>query len=120
VLAIQERKLGPEHPETLRSRNNLAEMLRMQDRKTEAEAEHRKVLALRERVLGTEHPEVAGSCYNLALCLEAQAEGAEAKAKKAEALPLARHALAVWKRTLGERHLQTQRAQVLVLRLEKK
>jgi hypothetical protein len=57
VLAIRERVLGPEHPDTLWSRNNLADALFSQGKHAAAEKEHRAVLAIRERVLGPEHPD---------------------------------------------------------------
>ena len=56
VLAIQEHVLGPKHPDTLRSRNNLANALQNQGKYSEAEKELRLVLPVEERVLGPEHP----------------------------------------------------------------
>ncbi|MGW6892075.1 tetratricopeptide repeat protein [Streptomyces chartreusis] len=56
VLDTCTRELGPEHPTTLTSRNNLALALRDLGQLTEAETELRAVLNLRTRVLGPEHP----------------------------------------------------------------
>ncbi|MGD1224959.1 tetratricopeptide repeat protein, partial [Streptomyces krungchingensis] len=58
-LTFETRKtaLGPEHPDTLTSRNNLATVLGDLGRLTEAEAEHRAVLDIRTRLLGPEHPD---------------------------------------------------------------
>ena len=50
VLAIRERLLGPEHPDTLTSRNNLACVLEAQGNHAEAEKEDRRLLAIRRRV----------------------------------------------------------------------
>jgi hypothetical protein len=118
-IPIEERVLGADHPDTLTSRNNLANGLQAQGKNAEAETEHRAVLAIQERVLGEEHPDIAQSCYNLAICLKAQAQGADANAKKAEALVFAWRALAVRKKTLGDGHPETQRAQAEVAALEK-
>ena len=49
--------LGKEHPSTLMSMNNLAEVLRHQGNYEQAEEMHRQALRLRETVLGKEHPE---------------------------------------------------------------
>lgn len=59
-------KLGPEHPETLKSRDSLAFALQTRRKYAEAEQEQRAVLAIRERLLGADHPEVLADCYTLA------------------------------------------------------
>jgi len=51
-----EKMLGKEHPDTLGSINNLAEVLNRQDKYEEAEKMHRQALALRQTLLGEEHP----------------------------------------------------------------
>lgn len=48
--------LGKEHPDTLGSMTNLAEVLSSQGKYEEAEKMHRQALALRETMLGEEHP----------------------------------------------------------------
>ena len=58
--------LGKEHPDTLTSKNNLAEVLSSQGNYEEAEQIHRQALALRERVLGKEDPDTLTSKNNLA------------------------------------------------------
>ena len=58
--------LGPEHRDTLTSRDNLAVVLRDLGRLEEAEAEHRAVLEARTRVLGADHPDTLTSRHNLA------------------------------------------------------
>jgi hypothetical protein len=57
TLAICERVLGPEHPNTLRSRDNLALGYSDLGRTAEAVALHEETLAIMERVLGPEHPD---------------------------------------------------------------
>ena len=58
--------LGAEHPDTLASRNNLAEVLHDLGRLEDAEAEHRAVLEIRTRILGAEHPDTLASRNYLA------------------------------------------------------
>ena len=48
--------LGPEHPDTLTTKSNLARSLSGQGKYPEAEALERQVLEAQERVLGPEHP----------------------------------------------------------------
>ena len=48
--------LGPEHPDTLTSVNNLAFLYRSQGRYAEAEPLYQRALAGMERVLGKDHP----------------------------------------------------------------
>ncbi|MBI5385961.1 MAG: tetratricopeptide repeat protein [Verrucomicrobia bacterium] len=95
-----QRALGPEDPDTLASRNNLAEDLRAQGKHAEAEKEHRTVLALRERVLGPEHPDTLASRNNLAEDLRAQGKHAEAEKEH-------RAVLAIFERVLGPEHPNT-------------
>ena len=56
LAADQERVLGPDHPDTLNSRNNLAIAYRAAGRTDEAITLHEQTLAARERVLGPDHP----------------------------------------------------------------
>jgi tetratricopeptide (TPR) repeat protein len=91
---------GPEHPQTLSSRNNLANALDAQGKHTEAEAENRAVLALRERLLGPEHPDTLSSRNNLASALGLQGKYAEAEAEF-------RDVLALRERVLGPEHPDT-------------
>ncbi|MET8732470.1 tetratricopeptide repeat protein [Streptomyces parvus] len=56
VLAGIERALGPDHPFTLTSRNNLATALSGLGEHRQAAELHQQVLADRERVLGPDHP----------------------------------------------------------------
>ncbi|MDX2704490.1 tetratricopeptide repeat protein [Streptomyces sp. PA03-6a] len=71
AYSITARCLGPEHPETLRSRNNLADALNHFGRHQEAADLHRQVLTTRERVLGSDHPDTRHSRNNLAVALRA-------------------------------------------------
>ncbi len=66
LTADFERVLGPDHPSTLTSRNNLAAAKRAAGRAVEAIALHEQALAARERVLGPDHPSTLTSRNNLA------------------------------------------------------
>lgn len=79
VLTEQERTLGPEHPDTLATRNNLANALSHQGKYAEAETEYHAVLALKEKVLGPEHPDTLRACFDLARCLQGQGDIQEAR-----------------------------------------
>ncbi|RFU27453.1 hypothetical protein B7463_g8883, partial [Scytalidium lignicola] len=66
TLALRKKVLGPEHPNTLMSMNNLAMLLDSQGKYDEAEPIFRQTLALSEKVLGPEHPNTLNSMNNLA------------------------------------------------------
>jgi hypothetical protein len=65
-LAARERDLGPDHPDTLNSRHNLAVDYQDAGRLEEAIGLHEQTLAARERVLGPDHPDTLNSRNNLA------------------------------------------------------
>ena len=67
TLAARERVLGPDHPDILQSRNNLAIAYRDAGRLEEAITLHEQTLAARERVLGPDHPHTLNSRNNLAI-----------------------------------------------------
>ncbi len=66
LVADQERVLGPDHPDTLAARNNLAIDYRGVGRTAEAISLHEQVLATRERVLGRDHPDTLNARHSLA------------------------------------------------------
>ena len=88
---------GAEHPDTLISVNNLAELYRIQGRYGEAEPLFRHALEASERVLGAEHPGTLGSVNNLAVLYQAQGRYGDAE-------PLLRRALQASERVLGAEH----------------
>src|SRR6266581_3902872 len=61
VLAMCEQVLGPEHPDTLSTINNLALLYWNQGKYEQAEPLYQRSLAGRERVLGPEHPDTLGT-----------------------------------------------------------
>ena len=102
VLEMLDRELGPEHPETIGARNNIAACLDAQGEAKRAEAEMREVLRLREGALGPEHPDVAEARNNLGISLLSQGRFEEARAES-------ERALALIEATLGPSHPEVAR-----------
>ena len=101
LVADQERVLGPDHPDTLTARSNLANAYRAAGRLDEAISLHEQALAARERVLGPDHPSTLASRDNLAIAYQAAS-------RLDEAIPLHEQALASYERVLGPDHPDTQ------------
>ena len=99
-LAIREKALGPEHPDTAQSLNNLAGLYYSQGKYAEAEPLHKRSLAIREKALGPEHSDTAQSLNDLALLYDLQG-------KYAEAEPLYKRSLAIREKALGPEHSDT-------------
>ncbi|KAI9650118.1 hypothetical protein NHQ30_000131 [Ciborinia camelliae] len=97
TLADRQKMLGPEHPETLTSINNLAQALFFQGKYKEAEEVYRHALAGREKILGQGHLDTIKSLNNLAQALVYLGHF-----KAAE--ELYRRALAEGEKTLGLEH----------------
>ena len=87
ALAIDEKALGPDHPDVATGLNNLAELYRNQGRYVEAETLLKRALAIYEKALGPDHPDVAQSLNNLARLYYDQG-------RYADALPLVRTTIA--------------------------
>ena len=100
VLTISEKVLGPEHPNTATSLNNLAELYRNMGAYDKAEPLYRRSLAIREKVLGPDHPDTAQSLNNLGLLYNSL--GAYEKAE-----PLYRRSLAIKEKVMGPEHPNT-------------
>jgi tetratricopeptide (TPR) repeat protein len=100
LVADQERVLGPDHPDTLNSRNTLAVVYRAAGRLDKAVSLHEQTLAARERVLGPDHPSTVASRDNLALAYRAAG-------RLDEAVSLHEQALAARERVLGPDHPDT-------------
>jgi tetratricopeptide (TPR) repeat protein len=100
LLADHERVLGPDHPDTLQSRNNLAIAYQAAGRTEEAIGLHEQTLATRERILGPDHPDTLASRNNLA---NAYQEAGRA----GEAIGLHEQTLAARERVQGPDHPDT-------------
>ena len=100
VAADSARMLGPDHPDTLASWNNLAIACQEVGRTAAAVRLHERALAGRVRVLGPEHPDTLASRNNLAIaCQEV--------GRTAEAVRLHERTLAGRVRVLGPEHPDT-------------
>jgi tetratricopeptide (TPR) repeat protein len=88
ALAIREKALGPEHPDTATSLNDLARVLQDQGDLAAARPLYERALAIREKALGPEHPRMATSLNSLASVLRDQGDLAAAR-------PLCERALAI-------------------------
>ena len=66
TLALRKAKLGPDHPDTLLSMNNLANSYAALGRHADALKLHEETLALRKAKLGPDHPDTLVSMHNLA------------------------------------------------------
>jgi tetratricopeptide (TPR) repeat protein len=100
LLADQARELGPDHPDTLATCNNLADGYRDAGRTAEAITLFEQTVADRERVLGTDHPNTLASRNNLALAYQDAG-------RTAEAITLFEQTVADRERVLGTDHPNT-------------
>ncbi len=100
LTADFERVQGPDHPDTLASRNYLAEAYRAAGRAAEGIRLHEQTLADRERVLGPDHSDTLGSRNNLALAYQEAG-------RAVEAIPLHEQTLTAAERVLGRDHPKT-------------
>jgi tetratricopeptide (TPR) repeat protein len=100
ALESCERVLGPEHPDTLTSVNNLAFCMQALGDAEGALPLYRLALESRERVLGKDHSDTITSVNNLAFCMQALGDAKGA-------LPLYRLALKSCERVLGKDHPDT-------------
>jgi len=78
-VGITEKVLGPDHPTTASSLNNLGLLLRAQGDLAGARLYYERALAIREKVLGPDHPDIAGSLNNLGALLRSQGDLADAR-----------------------------------------
>jgi tetratricopeptide (TPR) repeat protein len=97
ALIIREEVLGPEHPDTAASLNNLASLLYAQGDLAGARLLYERALAILEKVLGPEHPVSAINLANLGSLLHVQGDLAEAR-------PLLERALAASEKAFGHKH----------------
>jgi len=100
ALATCERVLGPDHPDTLTFRNNLAITYESAGKLGQAIPLHQETVAARERVLGPNDPQTLTSRNNLAIAYESAGN-------LDQAIPLFEKTLAARERVLGPDHPQT-------------
>ena len=100
LVAASERVLGPDHPDTLVVRNNLALAYRDAGRTAEAISLDEQVLATRERAQGPDHSDTLISRNNLAIAYQDTD-------RTDEAISLHEQNLAARERDLGSDHPDT-------------
>jgi tetratricopeptide (TPR) repeat protein len=99
ALAIREKVLGPEHPSTATSLNDLGNLL-WEYRQPGARPLFERALAICEKMFGPTHPSTAISLYGLANLL--RKEGNHAAARQ-----FFERVLTIRKRALGSKHPAT-------------
>ena len=112
ALDLRQRTLGEEHPETLDTMNELAQLLQDHGRREEAGRLRRQVLEIRRRRLGEDHPDTLRAMFKLTGLLRDLG-----RADEAERLML--ETLEARKRAFGDEHEDTlaSMTQVAWLRL---
>ncbi|HEX8344626.1 MAG TPA: toll/interleukin-1 receptor domain-containing protein [Actinoplanes sp.] len=98
-----ERVLGDDHPDTLGSRNNLANAYQDAGRTDEAIALHTRTLTDMERILGDDHPDTLTSRNNLANAFQQSG-------RTDEAIALHTRTLTDRERILGDDHPDTMQS----------
>eukprot|EP00752_Nemacystus_decipiens_P007809 g6974.t1 len=95
--AIEEKALGPEHPDLAITLNNRAQLLESQGKYSDAGPLYERCQAIQEKALGPEHPSLAITLNNRAQLLESQG-------KYSEAEPLYERCQAIVEKALGPEH----------------
>ncbi len=101
AIAIDEKTLGPEHPDLATKLNNLANLYQHQGKYEEAESLYQRAIAIGEKILGPEHPDLAARLNNLANLYQHQG-------KYEEAEPLFKRALAIYEQKFRSAHPRTR------------
>ncbi|MGI8961320.1 MAG: tetratricopeptide repeat protein [Bryobacteraceae bacterium] len=100
AVEVRTHVLGPEHPDTLKSINNLGTTLDEEGHYAEAERFHRQLLDIRRRTLGPDDADTLASMNNVANSLGEQGRYADAE-------KLIRQAADIERRVLGPEHKTT-------------
>jgi tetratricopeptide (TPR) repeat protein len=98
AVRIQEKALGPEHPELVGSLERLAACYQAEGQHAKAKSLYKWTLRIQEQQLGPEHPGLAANLDVLARLYRVLG-----KNRKAESLH--KRALALWEKALGRGHL---------------
>jgi tetratricopeptide (TPR) repeat protein len=79
LIEVRSAALGPENPETLRSRVGLVTALDFEGKPAAAETEVRDVIRIQEKVLGKENPDTLAARSNLGFVLNKEGKHSEAE-----------------------------------------
>lgn len=99
-LAIREKVLGPDHPDTAAGLNNLVYLLNALSDLAAVRPYYERALAIREKVLEPDQPNLVQSLNNLALLVKDRGDLAGARL-------LIERTLAIWEKVLGPDHPST-------------
>ncbi len=94
AMAIDEKRLGAEHPAIGRHLHNVAGVLKLLGRRDEALSAYRRAIEVKKKALGSEHPDVALTLNSIGIVLAERGDIAGAKAAYEEAIRIfsrARH-----------------------------
>ena len=97
AVRLRQEALGPRHPDTATSLDDLGAILMVSGDTAAAEALMREALAIRREVLGPNDPQLAVSLNNVGYALQEKRELQQAEA-------MFREALAIDRRRLGDEH----------------
>ncbi len=100
ALELRTRVLGPEHPDTLTSMNDLGLVLRKQGLLDDAEKLYRRALSVQLPTLGKEHPDTLITLNNIANVLRSRKRALQAE-------PIYREVLEIRRRVLGKEDPET-------------
>jgi serine/threonine protein kinase len=100
AMVLRTAALGPDHPDTVTSMNNLAVAYQAAGRAADAIPLHERDLAISRAKLGPDHPDTLKSLSNLATAYRLVG-------RTAEALPLFESVRAVRRASLGPQHSET-------------
>jgi tetratricopeptide (TPR) repeat protein len=98
ALAVSEKSLGPDHPDTATSLHNLAYLYHRQEKYAEAEPLYKRALAVSEKALDPDHQ------LATIITLNNLAELYKTQKKYAEAEPLYKRAIAMYEKGLSYKH----------------
>jgi tetratricopeptide (TPR) repeat protein len=93
ALAMEQRLLPGDHPDTATALNNLASCHNRQGEYGRAARLYEEALAMQRRLLPEDHPSIATSLHNLASCYDSQGEYGKAVLLHEEALAMRRRVL---------------------------
>jgi tetratricopeptide (TPR) repeat protein len=103
ALELAEKILGPDHPVTAISMNNLGALYHAMGQYEQALPMWKRALAINEKVLGPEHPETVISVNNLGVLYHAMGQ-------YEQVLPMWKRTLAINEKVLGPEHPDTAKS----------
>ena len=105
AVAVQEKLIGAQHPDTAASMMGVANVLRDMNKQRKALEKYNQVLGIQQTVLGHEHPAVADTQNNIASVLKKQGKPAEVSRRSIHSHPVedASHAASAQELLIGRR-----------------